>query len=64
MFVIHTEMPSGAISRGYEYEDALRAAKAFARVAEQLGRWRDFVADVVLLEEGVEAERRKVRNAA
>lgn len=48
MIHIFTEIPSGARSRGYEYDDKDRekAEKAFDTIVAQLQLWPKFTAEV------------------
>jgi len=64
MLSIHVEIPSGAVSRGYEYDNTVKAQNAFVKIGQQLAEWKDFTADVIFSEEGVEVDRWTVRNAA
>ena len=53
---IHTEMPSGITSKGYEYEVQAEALTAFKRVSKQLAEM-GFVGDLVLWDGGIEVQR-------
>lgn len=55
MFNIRTELPSGAVSRGYDREDD-DALSWFEKVKAQLAAMK-FVGDLVLCEDGVELQR-------
>ena len=50
-FNVHTVMPSGAISRGYDRKTEDEATKAFDRVFSILKTWKAFTADVVITDE-------------
>jgi len=63
MFNIHTEVPSGAVSRGYEYETEDIALANFARVKSQLNDM-GFVGVLVMTESGVEYQREVIPNAS
>lgn len=60
MFRIHTEVPSGAQSRGYQYEDATKANENLARIADQLDGM-DFDGELIMTEDGVEVFRGRFR---
>jgi hypothetical protein len=60
VYNISVEMPSGALSIGYDYDDVVRAEKTFARVVAQLKAWPLFIADVVLMENRTEIQREKI----
>lgn len=64
MFNVHTELPCGAISRGYDYVTEEKALFTFARMAHQVRVWKNYVIDVVLTEDGVESTREHIENAA
>jgi len=61
---VHVELPCGAISRGYEREDADRALATFERVVAQLRAFKNFVADAVLVDGRTEIQREHIENAA
>ena len=60
MLNIHTELPCGSISRGYDHQDESRALTTFARVVAQVKSWKKVVIDVVLMEDGVELQREHI----
>lgn len=64
MFNVHTELPCGAISRGYERIDEAAALSTFARIVSQVQAWKNYAIDVVLTEDGIEQARETIRNAA
>ena len=53
---IHTELPTGAQSRGYEVESEATAAKWFDRIKGQLVAMQ-FVGDLVLSDCGIDVRR-------
>lgn len=64
MYNIHTEMPSGARSRGYDRVEEDKAEETFAQVLAQLVTWKHFSADVVMDDgQGNELDRALVDNA-
>ena len=63
MFNIRTELPSGAISIGYERPTAERANNTFARVVAQCREMKNYTIDIILSEDGVELKREHVKNA-
>jgi hypothetical protein len=63
MFRIHTELPSGAISIGYERDDAEKANATFDRVVAQVREMKNYTIDVVMTDDGVELQREHVVNA-
>lgn len=60
MFHIHTELPSGAVSRGYDRQDEVAAINTFAAIVMQLKAMKNYVIDVVLTEDGVELQRERI----
>lgn len=64
MYRIQVEMPSGAISIGTEREEEEKALATFESYFRQMSVWRNFSADVLLSEDGVETHRLEVRNVA
>jgi len=52
---LHTEVPSGATSRGYEYETQEDAIEAFERVRQQLKEMQ-FVGRLILSDSGTEVQ--------
>ena len=48
---IHTEMPSGAVSKGYDCETRKDADHFFNSVVLQIRAWKNFVVDVVMMNE-------------
>ena len=64
MFRVQTELPCGAISVGVEkteQEDAVKVFESFVRQIEAFPK--DYVADVILSEDGVEMKREHVHAA-
>jgi hypothetical protein len=61
MYNIHTETPSGAVSRGYDYETEEKALTMFTRVEAQLEAM-GFVGDLILTEGGVVTRRESISN--
>jgi hypothetical protein len=64
MFNIHIEVPSGAVSRGYERETEEEAVKVFERNVAQIKPWDGIVCDVVMTEEGKEVKREHIDNGS
>jgi len=62
MYNIHTEMPSGAVSRGYEYETEETAVESYTRVKSQLTDM-GFVGTLIMTEGGIELQREAIPNA-
>lgn len=56
---IHTEMPSGAISKGYDAETEEDALKIFQRLEDQLVGFK-FVGSIVVEEGGIELQREDI----
>ena len=48
---IHTVMPSGMVSKGYDCETREKAVHFFGSVVAQIRAWKDFAVDVVMLDE-------------
>lgn len=63
MFNVHSELPCGAVSRGYDRTEEEKALSTFARMVSQVRVWKDYVIDVVLTEDGIEVQREHI-NAA
>jgi hypothetical protein len=63
MFNIRTELPSGAISRGYDRTTVESAEFTFTRVVSQCKAMKDYVIDVVMTDDGVELQREHIENA-
>lgn len=63
MYSIYVEMPSGARSRGYEYENVEDAGKAMGLIVTQLKSFNKFTADVVAAENGKDFAREHIENA-
>lgn len=61
---IHVELPCGSMSRGYEREDPDKAQATFDRVVAQLREFKNFIADVVLVDGRTEILREHIENAA
>lgn len=57
MFNIHVEMPSGAVSRGFDRADEAEALEVFDRVVAIIKDWGDITADVVMSDEKGEIKR-------
>lgn len=61
MFRVQTELPCGAISVGVEKTDEEDAVKVFDSFVRQITAFpKDYVADVILSEDGVEMKREHV----
>lgn len=61
MFRIQTELPCGSVSRGVEKTDEEDALKVFDSFVRQINAFpTDYVADVILSEDGVEVKREHV----
>lgn len=56
MYNLHTEVPSGALSKGYDYDDLEKAARAAKRICAQLVEMH-FIGVLILSENGVEVNR-------
>ena len=56
MLHIHTEMPNGAMSVGYNIEAEEKAQRWFDKIVMQL-KAMDFVGDVVLSDIGIDIKR-------
>jgi hypothetical protein len=63
MFNVHTEMPSGARSRGYERKTEEEAVAVFDQMVSQCRAFPNFVADVVMFDEQKEIRREHIANA-
>jgi hypothetical protein len=63
VFNIRTELPSGAISIGYERPTADKANTTFDRVVAQCREMKKYTIDVILSEDGVELKRDHISNA-
>ena len=59
MFNVHIEMPSGAVSKGYDRATEAEAQDYFEKIVKQLRTWKGFVADVVMLNEIEEEVKRE-----
>jgi hypothetical protein len=64
MINICIEMPSGAVSIGYDRKDTEKATATFERVLAQVKSWPGFVCDLIMTEEMVETRREHVNVAA
>jgi hypothetical protein len=64
MFNVHTELPSGAVSRGYDRTDEVAAINTLARMVQQCHEMKNYTIDVVLTENGVEIQRERIHNAS
>lgn len=64
MFNVHTELPSGAVSRGYDRQDQVAAINTLAAMYMQLKEMKGYVIDVVMTEDGVEVQREHIANVA
>jgi hypothetical protein len=64
MYNIHTEIPSGAISRGYEVSEKEKADLFFGSMVRQITSMTGMVADVVMVEDGQEIQRRRIGDAS
>ena len=49
LYNIHTEMPSGAISKGYDRKTQAEAERVFQSLVTQIRAWKNFSVDVVML---------------
>lgn len=63
MFNISLEMPSGARSRGYDRKTEEKATETFEQVVAFVKPWRDFTADVIMTDIGIESRRERISNA-
>jgi hypothetical protein len=59
---IHVELPCGAVSRGYEREDSDKALATFDQVVAQIREFKNFIADVVLVDGRTEIQREHIEN--
>jgi hypothetical protein len=65
MFRVQTELPCGAMSVGIEKTEEESATKVFDSFVRQIAAFpKDYVADVILSEDGVELKREHIHNAA
>jgi hypothetical protein len=62
MYNIHTEMPSGSVSRGYDRKTEEEASVVWKQVLSQLRAWKEFKADVVMTDGGIEVRREHISN--
>lgn len=53
MYNVHTEMPMGNRSKGFDFEDRDKAESAFHRVVDQIRAWPNITIKVILHHEGV-----------
>ena len=64
MFRVQTELPCGAISVGVEKTDEAAAINVFESFVRQIQAFpSDYVADVILSEDGVEMKREHIHAA-
>jgi hypothetical protein len=64
MFNIKTELPCGAVSRGYERKNQQEASLTFIRVVQQCREFKNYIIDVILMEDGIEIQREHVNTHA
>ena len=64
MFRVQTELPCGAVSVGVEKNGHHEAMKVFESFVRQIQEFpKDYVADVILSEDGVEMKREHIHAA-
>jgi len=63
MFSVFIEMPLGNRSKPHTFEELADANKLFASFVHQMRPWKNFVADVVLAEDGKILQQEKIFNA-
>lgn len=57
MYNLHTEMPMGNQSIGFNFPDRDKAVMEFERVCVQVAGWTDYTIDIVLSEDGLDYRR-------
>ena len=62
MFNISIELPSGARSRGFERDTEEKALAAFNTAVDQVRQMKNFTADVILTDIGIEVKREHIDN--
>ena len=60
MFNVHTQMPLGNTSRGYNFPDQEKATEAFDRMVFQTRSWKNYVVDIVMTDEDIEVQREHI----
>jgi hypothetical protein len=63
MYGVYIEMPSGAKSQAHEDADQDLIKKIFDHFVCQMKTWKDFSADVIMLDGKIEIAREKIGNA-
>jgi len=63
MLNIHTVMPLGNRSRGYDRKTEEEASEAFQRMVTQIRAWKNYTVDVVMTDEDVEVQREHIHAA-
>ena len=56
MFNVHTQMPLGNVSRGFNFPDREKAHAAFARLKDQLQTWQPYEITLILSDDGVDVQ--------